>query len=102
LVQLQAFLPFYPSGFFILSLVCLDPRADDSAKSTCDCLMQIRMISEISQFVRKDNPSYNTVHLTVILLDKIGCYQILITHGHSEGNTLAGHAIGTTVKRSYS
>ena len=49
----------------------------------------------IRHFVTMDNASYNTAHLTEILLEKMGCSPIFITPGHSEGNTLAEHTIGT-------
>jgi len=69
-----------------------------NARSICDCLMKIWVAFGISQCVTMDNASYNTAHLTEILLEKMGCSPIFITPGHSEGNTLAERTIGTTKK----
>jgi len=59
------------------------------------------MIFGISQVVTIDNASYNTAHLIEILLEKMVCSPILITFGHSKGNTLAERTIGTIKETIY-
>jgi len=53
------------------------------------------MIFGFSQCVTMNNASYNTAHLTEILLKKMGCSPIFFTPGDSEGNTLAERIIST-------
>jgi hypothetical protein len=71
------------------------PLRGVTVKNVCDCQLKIWMLFGVSQFVTLDNASCNTVHVTKLLMEKLGCSPTFITPTHSQANVLAERTVGS-------